>query len=169
MSPIRVDLTMRLARDLGVLDQLEVVPAPFADDGQISTVHDEGLIDAVTRAGKDPHSIEVDDHGLATDDNPVFVDMHRAAAHVVGASLEAFRQVYSGDSLHSANIASKLVRHIGRANAYGQILLGLDRPAADVSRGSSAHDILGVAAILGVQSVAYKVLYAENDYKLPGD
>jgi phosphate acetyltransferase len=58
---------------------------------------------------------------------------------------------------------------VARANAYGQILLGLDRPAADVSRGSSAHDILGVAAILGVQSVSYKVLYAENDYKLPGD
>src|SRR5437660_240849 len=44
--------------------------------------------------------------------------------------------------LNSGNIASKLVRHIARANAYGQILLGLDRPAADVSRGSNAHDIL---------------------------
>ena len=108
MSPVRVDLTMRLARDLGVLDRLAMVPAPFADDGQISTVHDEGLIDAVTRAGKDPGSIEVDDHGLATDDNPVFVDMHRAAAHVVGASLEAARQVWSGESLHSVNIAGGL-------------------------------------------------------------
>ena len=71
--------------------------------------------------------------------------------------------------LNSGNISSKLIQHVARANAYGQILLGLDRPAADVSRGSSAHDILGVAAIIGVQSVAYKVLYAENDYKLPGD
>ena len=71
--------------------------------------------------------------------------------------------------LNSGNIASKLIQHVARANAYGQILLGLDRPAADVSRGSNAHDILGVAAIVGVQSVAYKVLYAENDYKLPGD
>jgi len=33
--------------------------------------------------------------------------------------------------LNSGNIASKLVRHIARANAYGQILLGLDRPAAE--------------------------------------
>ena len=71
--------------------------------------------------------------------------------------------------LNSGNIASKLIQHVARANAYGQILLGLDRPAADVSRGSTAHDILGVAAIIGVQSVAYKLLYAENDYKLPGD
>jgi phosphate acetyltransferase len=47
--------------------------------------------------------------------------------------------------LNSGNIASKLVQLVGRANAYGQILLGLNRPAADVSRGSNAHDILGVA------------------------
>jgi phosphate acetyltransferase len=53
--------------------------------------------------------------------------------------------------LNSGNIASKLVQHVARANAYGQILLGLDRPAADVSRGSNPHDILGVAAIVGLQ------------------
>jgi len=46
--------------------------------------------------------------------------------------------------------------HRPRQHAYGQIRLGLDRPAADVSRGSSAHDILGVAAIVGVQSIEYQ-------------
>ena len=71
--------------------------------------------------------------------------------------------------LNSGNIASKLVRHIARANAYGQILLGLDRPAADVSRGSSAHDILGVAAIVGVQAVDYQILYPGAGEKLPGE
>src|SRR5437870_1777759 len=64
--------------------------------------------------------------------------------------------------LNSGNIASKLVQHVARANAYGQILLGLDRPAADVSRGSNAHDILGVSAIIGVQSIAYSDLYPES-------
>jgi phosphate acetyltransferase len=71
--------------------------------------------------------------------------------------------------LNSGNIASKLVRHMARANAYGQILLGLDRPAADVSRGSSAHDMLGVAAIVGVQAVDYQLLYPGAGEKLPGD
>jgi phosphate acetyltransferase len=71
--------------------------------------------------------------------------------------------------LNSGNIASKLVRLVGRANAYGQILLGLNRPAADVSRGSSAHDILGVAAIVGVQSTDYQRLYPGADAHLPGD
>ncbi len=71
--------------------------------------------------------------------------------------------------LNAGNIAGKLVRHISRANAYGHILLGLDRPAADVSRGSNAHDILGVAAILGVQSVDYQKLYPGAGEKLPGE
>lgn len=71
--------------------------------------------------------------------------------------------------LNSGNIGSKLVRVIGRANAYGQILLGLDRPAADVSRGSSAHDILGVAAVVGVQAVDYELLYPGAGRRLPGE
>jgi phosphate acetyltransferase len=71
--------------------------------------------------------------------------------------------------LNSGNIASKLVRHVSRANAYGQILLGLDRPAADVSRGSNAHDILGVAAIVGAQSIDYAKLYPGAGEHLPGE
>ncbi|MGE3311411.1 MAG: phosphate acyltransferase, partial [Limisphaerales bacterium] len=71
--------------------------------------------------------------------------------------------------LGAGNIASKMVQHIARGNAYGQILLGLDRPAADVSRGSNAHDILGVAAIVGLQSIDYANLYPESGRTLPGD
>ena len=71
--------------------------------------------------------------------------------------------------LNSGNIASRLLQHIGRANAYGQILLGLNRPAADVSRGSTAHDILGVASIIGVQATDYLKLYPGADAKLPGE
>ncbi len=71
--------------------------------------------------------------------------------------------------LNSGNIASKLVLLACHANAYGQILLGLNRPAADVSRGSSAHDILGVAAMVGVQSTDYQKLYPGADAHLPGE
>ena len=71
--------------------------------------------------------------------------------------------------LNSGNIASKLLQHVARANAYGQILLGLDRPAADVSRGSNAHDILGVAAIVGLQSIEYNKLYPNAGPTSPGE
>ncbi len=69
--------------------------------------------------------------------------------------------------LNSGNIASKLVRHLARTNAYGHILLGLDRPAADVARGSNSHDIMGVAAIIGVQAIAYNQLYPAAGATLP--
>jgi acetoin utilization protein AcuC len=108
MSPVRVDLTMRLALELGVIgDRLAQVPAPMADLDVISTVHDEELIEAVTRVGQNPGEIDLA-HGLGTDDNPCFPSMHHAAAHVVGASVEACRQVWSGESLHSANITGGL-------------------------------------------------------------
>ena len=71
--------------------------------------------------------------------------------------------------LNSGNIGSRLVQHLARANAYGQILLGLDRPAADVSRGATAHDILGVAAIVGMQAIDYHKLYPGSGEKLPGE
>jgi phosphate acetyltransferase len=71
--------------------------------------------------------------------------------------------------LNSGNIASKLTRHIARATTYGHIVLGLDRPAADVTRGSNARDILGVAAIIGVQSVDYARLYPGAGEVLPGE
>jgi phosphate acetyltransferase len=71
--------------------------------------------------------------------------------------------------LNSGNIGCRLVQHLAKANAYGQILLGLDRPAAEVSRGATAHDVLGVAGIVGVQSIAYNQLYPEAGKYLPGE
>jgi phosphate acetyltransferase len=92
-----------------------------------------------------------------------------AARKAPGGRIAGNANVLIFPDLNSGNIASKLARHITRTNAYGQILLGLDRPAADVSRGSNAHDVLGVAAIVGVQSVDYNILYPGAGLKLPGD
>ncbi len=65
--------------------------------------------------------------------------------------------------LNSGNIAIKLVQRLANARAYGQILLGLDRPAAELSRGAQVQEILGVAAIVALQAVAYRQLYPEQD------
>jgi acetoin utilization protein AcuC len=117
MSPVRVDLTMRLADELGVLDHLRAVPAPIADEALIATVHDPRLIEAVTRAGTTPGVLD-EEFGLGTDDNPCFRDMHHAAAHIVGATVEACRQVWTGESLHAVNIAGGL-HHAMRDRASG--------------------------------------------------
>jgi phosphate acetyltransferase len=61
--------------------------------------------------------------------------------------------------LNAGNIAVKLVQYLAGAETYGQILLGLSKPCADMSRGASEDDILGVAAILGMQAIEYRKLY----------
>src|SRR4051812_29634786 len=108
MSPVRVELTMQLAHELEITGpgRLRVVPAPMAEVDQIAPVHDAALIEAVQRAGRTGAAeLQV---GLGSDDNPVFLGMHEAAAHVVGASLEAFRLVHSGEALHAAHITGGL-------------------------------------------------------------
>jgi len=64
--------------------------------------------------------------------------------------------------LNSANIASKLVKHLAGADVYGQFLLGLSHPCVDVSRGATDEEILGVAATVGLQAIQYRTLYPDQ-------
>ena len=113
MNPVRVDLTMRLATELGVVRRggtgpgLDVVDAPMASDDLLLTVHDEELVDAVKRMSEDPTTIDLG-RGLGTEDNPTFAGMHHASAHIVGASVEAARRVWTGQALHAANVTGGL-------------------------------------------------------------
>ncbi|MEP6666900.1 MAG: acetoin utilization protein AcuC [Nocardioidaceae bacterium] len=119
MAPIRVDLTMRLARSLGVLDlpDVKVVPAPTASDEDLQLVHEPEYVAAVKRITDDPDQEDLV-HGLGTDDNPTFPRMHEASAHIVGASVEAARQVWAGEALHAINITGGL-HHAMAASASG--------------------------------------------------
>ncbi len=65
--------------------------------------------------------------------------------------------------LNSANIAFKLVQLLAETNTYGQIITGLTKPAAEISRGSSAHDVFGAAAIVGCQAIDKRLLYGESE------
>jgi phosphate acetyltransferase len=85
-----------------------------------------------------------------------------AAVKAPGSTVAGRANVLVFPDLASANIATKLIERLARADAFGQLLIGLDKPAAEVSRGASVRDILGVAAIVGVQAIAYRKLYPEQ-------
>ena len=108
MNPVRVELTMELARELGVLDRPNVRVAEFepADDKLLRLVHEEPYVAAVKHAGAT--GLPEPRFGLGTPDNPVFPGMHEASALVAGASVAAAEAVWRGDAEHAANISGGL-------------------------------------------------------------
>ncbi len=109
LAPIRVQLAMRLARDLGLLegDNVTVITPDPVDDELLATVHDADYIAAVRRSSADPTVHELH-RGLGTDDVPTFAGMHEASRDVCGATLAATRAVFEGRALHALNLAGGL-------------------------------------------------------------
>jgi acetoin utilization protein AcuC len=120
MSPLRIDLTIRLARSLGVLDRsnVEVLSPPLADDGVLTTVHSAALVDAVRRCALDTSRYEPD-FGLGTDDDPCFPGMHEATARVVGGSVAVADAVWHGRVEHGVNVTGGLHHAMpGRSSGF---------------------------------------------------
>jgi acetoin utilization protein AcuC len=108
LNPVRVELTVALARSLGVFDLpgVEVAGMSPAGDEVLRLVHDPAYIDAVKRSG-DTGQTDVA-RGLGTPDDPVFPGMHEASALVAAASVAAAEAVWSGRAEHAVNIAGGL-------------------------------------------------------------
>ncbi len=119
LAPVRVELTMRLARELGVLDApgVHLAPVEPATDSMLELVHAPQYIAAVKNVAHTARA-ERSRYGLGTDDNPIFPGMHEASAMVVGASVAAADAVWSGAAEHAANMAGGL-HHAMRAHASG--------------------------------------------------
>lgn len=105
MAPRRLDLTMRLVRELGLLDRpgVTTAQAPVASDEILRSVHEAAYVAAVRAASTDGRSDPA--RGLGTEDDPVFAGMHEAAARIVGGSYAAAGAVWSGAALHAVNVA----------------------------------------------------------------
>jgi acetoin utilization protein AcuC len=117
LNPVRVALTMKLARELGVLDQLDVVTADPCTDDELAGVHAAAYIERVAALSADPSHADLS-VGLGTPDNPVFEGMHEVSALIAGASVEAARRVWTGQTQRAVNIAGGL-HHAMPASASG--------------------------------------------------
>ncbi|MGH3202072.1 MAG: acetoin utilization protein AcuC [Streptosporangiaceae bacterium] len=132
MAPLRLKLTMELARAFGLhhLDGVSVEVPAAATDAELELIHDPTYISMVRLAGSPALLAEVGPdkrdltervlmmHGLGIEDNPVFPGMHHAAAMVAGATLAAARAVWTSAAQHGVSIAGGL-HHAMAANASG--------------------------------------------------
>ena len=118
LDPVRVELTMALAGELGILGRPGVrVQAPIpADDVALTRVHRADYVAAVRAAPDDPF---FSGYGLGTSDNPVFDDMHAASALIAGATLAAAEAVWTGTARRAVSVAGGLHHAMpGRASGF---------------------------------------------------
>lgn len=114
-NPVRLEFTIGLATELGVLDGVPLLVPVLAEDAELRRVHSEAYLEAVKRAPLAGWDVG---HGLGTVDNPVFSDMHDSSALVVGSTLLAVREVAAGRARRAVNIAGGL-HHAMRDRAAG--------------------------------------------------
>ena len=129
MAPIRLKLTMELARafGLGRQDGVSIEVPATASDAELELIHDPVYIGLVRLAGStEPQAPDKQElttrvllmHGLGTQDDPVFPGMHEASAMVAGATLAAARAVWTSAAQHGVSIAGGL-HHAMARNASG--------------------------------------------------
>jgi len=97
---------MALARELGVLDRIEVVGCAPATDDELALVHKRDYIEAVRRVSG--HGLPDLAVGLGTEDNPAFAGVHEASALIAGATLTAAKAVWNGEAEHAVNVSGGL-------------------------------------------------------------
>ncbi len=119
MNPVRLDLTVRLCRELGLLDLpgVEVVAPSGPDDDQLLTVHDREYVDAVRAISADPASAD-GRWGIGTEDDPAFRGMHEVSARIAAGTVDVARAVWEGRTEHGVNFCGGL-HHAMRRRASG--------------------------------------------------
>jgi phosphate acetyltransferase len=94
----------------------------------------------------------------------VAVDPRAAETKLADAATRHIADVLVFPNLDAAHISMKLLQHLGGAQNYGQLIIGLARPAAQVPRTASAETIFGTAAAVAVEAIKYHELHPDSDF-----
>lgn len=145
MNPVRLDLTTRLARALGVLDLPGVEVVGVDDepdlDAFLTGVHSPDFVEAVKAASLDPANAD-ERFGLGTEDDPAFVGIHETSARIAVATRDLCKAVWQGEIDHGVNYCG-----------------GMHHAMADRAAGFCIYNdaALGIRWLLdnGVERVAY--------------
>ncbi|MEB3102936.1 acetoin utilization protein AcuC [Ferviditalea candida] len=108
----RLILTLELLKQLGALNEEELIRPRKADEHELLWVHTPGYIEAVKQLSVPaipPSSEELaEKYGFHTEDTPYFENMHEVTSAIVGGSIEAAEQVMSGKALHALHLGGGL-------------------------------------------------------------
>jgi phosphate acetyltransferase len=92
----------------------------------------------------------------------VALDPEAAETKLPGAEARPTADVLVFPNLDAAHISLKLLQHVAGAQNYGQLILGLSRPAAQVPRTASVETIFGTAAAIAVEAIKSHQLYLDQ-------
>lgn len=146
-NPIRLDLTVSLLETMGALKDVDCIAPRRATDEELRLVHDADYIQAVKLAGQGELTpMKAQMYGLATEDTPVFPDMHEGAALLVGGTIEACELVLSGRYKRTFHIAGGL-HHGFRGRASGFCI----------------YNDTAVAMAAMIEKYACRILYVDTD------
>ena len=157
LATIAVQTGMMCRQMTGNKPRIAMLSFSTKGSAQLPSPEKMAAATALARQRAEESRIEMEIDGEMQADTALLPDLAtRKSAH----SLVAGRaNVMIFPDLNSGNIAAKLVQYLAGAETYGQLLLGLAKPCADMSRGASEEEILGVAAIVGLQAIEYRRLY----------
>ncbi|MGB1259890.1 MAG: phosphate acyltransferase [Akkermansiaceae bacterium] len=83
----------------------------------------------------------------------VALDASAAEVKLTDSRAQESADVLVFPNLDAGHISLKLLQHTAKAQNYGQLIMGLARPAAQVPRTVSEETLLGTAAVIGVEAI----------------
>jgi acetoin utilization protein AcuC len=165
LTPLRIELTYALMRDLGILEHSNVkklIPRK-ATDAEVLRIHSQKYIDKLKELNSltRPSYKSFPEFGLGPGDNPVFPGMYDASLSVVGASLSAAEYLFiDEDHTRAFNIAGGL--HHAMPDAASGFCI-LNDPAIAIQKVLDEHPDFSVMYLDidchhgdGVQWIFYK-------------